>query len=118
MDVVPAHQGRGLAPLVVRAATAAILARGGEPFDACAATSSRSHRTALAAGFQPACSDASVTSAGAAVEQLNVNVDTTSCETGRESAHRDWPRQGRAASSLRSRFSRTACAPPIRRLSV
>jgi RimJ/RimL family protein N-acetyltransferase len=60
VDVVPAFQGRGLAPLVVRAATAAILARGAEPFYACAATNIRSHRTALAAGFLPVCSDATV----------------------------------------------------------
>jgi hypothetical protein len=39
----------------------AILARGAEPFYACAATNIRSYRAALAAGFLPVCSDATVT---------------------------------------------------------
>jgi RimJ/RimL family protein N-acetyltransferase len=56
VDVAPAHQGRGLAPLVVTATTRDILAEGATPYYACAVTNIRSQRTALASGFLPACS--------------------------------------------------------------
>lgn len=60
VDVVPAAQGRGLAPIVVAAAAHAILEAGETPLYACAATNIRSQRTALAAGFVPVGADAFV----------------------------------------------------------
>jgi hypothetical protein len=60
IDVLRSERGHGLAPLLVRAAAAAILARGETPFYGCGATNIRSQRTALAAGFVPVCSDANV----------------------------------------------------------
>jgi RimJ/RimL family protein N-acetyltransferase len=60
VDVVPAAQGRGLAPIVVAAAARAVLEEGGAPLYACAATNIRSQRTALAAGFVPIGADAFV----------------------------------------------------------
>jgi hypothetical protein len=61
VDVLHGYRGKGLAPIVVRAAAAAILARDQAPFYGCAATNIRSQRTALASGFLPVCSDAAVT---------------------------------------------------------
>ncbi len=60
IDVLRSQRGRGLAPVVVRAATAEIVRRGEVPFYACAATNIRSQRTALASGFLPVCSDAAI----------------------------------------------------------
>lgn len=60
VDVAPPAQGRGLAPIVVRAAARAILEAGETPLYACAATNVRSQRTALAAGFRPVGADAFV----------------------------------------------------------
>jgi hypothetical protein len=57
VDVIRPWRGSGLAPIVVRAAVAEILARGAVPFYGCAATNVRSHRTALAIGFLPVCSE-------------------------------------------------------------
>lgn len=60
VDVAPAHRGKGLAPIVVRALAREILDRGETPLYVCAPTNIRSQRTALASGFLPVGSDASV----------------------------------------------------------
>ena len=60
VDVVPAAQGRGLAPIVVQAAALAVIEAGEVPLYACAATNTRSQRRALASGFFPVGSDAAV----------------------------------------------------------
>lgn len=60
VDVLPAHQGRGLAPLVVTAAARQILEEGRVPLYGCAADNIRSQRTALASGFSPVYADAAV----------------------------------------------------------
>ncbi len=60
VDVLRAHRGRGLGKVVVAAAVREILDRGEVPMYGCEATNIRSQRTALAAGFLPAFSDASV----------------------------------------------------------
>jgi RimJ/RimL family protein N-acetyltransferase len=64
VDVVPASQGRGLAPIVVTAAAHAILELDAAPMYACAATNTRSQRTAIASGFLPVASDAFVSASG------------------------------------------------------
>lgn len=60
VDVVRAHRGKGFGELVVKAVTREILERGQTPIYFCSATNIRSNRTALASGFQPACSDGTV----------------------------------------------------------
>ncbi len=60
VDVLPAYQGRGLAPVVVTAAARQILADGRVPLYGCAADNIRSQRTALASGFLPVYADAAV----------------------------------------------------------
>jgi RimJ/RimL family protein N-acetyltransferase len=60
VDVLRTHRGRGLGTVVVTAAVREILSRGEVPMYGCDATNVRSQRTALAAGFLPAFSDASV----------------------------------------------------------
>ena len=60
VDVVPAHQGRGLAPIVVAAAARAILQDQRTPLYACSATNTRSQRTALTSGFLPIGADVSI----------------------------------------------------------
>ena len=64
LDVVRKHRGHDLSTIAVRAATRAIIDRGGIPLYVCAATNIRSHRTAESAGFAITCSDAFVTPAG------------------------------------------------------
>lgn len=64
IDVARAHRGRGLAPLVVSAATHAILDEGKTPYYACGVGNIRSQRTALASGFVPACGVAFIVEAG------------------------------------------------------
>jgi len=66
VDVAPAHRGKGLAPMVVCALAHEILDRGETPLYVCAPTNIRSQRTALASGFLPVGSDASVGVAAAA----------------------------------------------------
>lgn len=61
VDVAPEYRGRGFAARVVRAACVEILRRGGTPLYVCAADNIRSQRTALACGFLPVYSEASVT---------------------------------------------------------
>lgn len=60
VDVAPAYRGKGLAPVVVRSLAHEILERGETPLYVCAPTNIRSQRTALASGFMPVGSDASV----------------------------------------------------------
>jgi RimJ/RimL family protein N-acetyltransferase len=60
VDVARPYRGRGLGKVVVAAGAREILDRGEVPLYGCAATNIRSQRTALAAGFLPAFSDASV----------------------------------------------------------
>src|SRR5690606_19112534 len=60
IDVLPEHRGHGLAPIAVKAAVTAILDLGGTPYYVCAATNTRSQRTAMASGFVPVCAMAYV----------------------------------------------------------
>lgn len=60
VDVVRAHRGQGYGDLVVRAVTREVLERGQTPIYFCSASNIRSNRTALAAGYQPACCDGTV----------------------------------------------------------
>jgi hypothetical protein len=64
VDVHEKHRGRGLAPVVVAAAARAALDEDGTVFYSCAPTNIRSQRTALAAGFLPACAYALAYPAG------------------------------------------------------
>ena len=64
LDVVRKHRGHDLSTIAVRAATRAIIDRGGIPLYGCAPTNIRSHRTAESAGFAITCSDAFITPAG------------------------------------------------------
>ena len=60
VDVVRQHRGKGFGDLVVRAVTREILERGQTPVYFCAVSNIRSNRTALAAGYLPACSGGTV----------------------------------------------------------
>jgi GNAT superfamily N-acetyltransferase len=60
VDVARAYRGRGLGEAVVRAMAAEIEREGAYPTYYCAPTNVRSHRTALACGFVPVVSGASV----------------------------------------------------------
>lgn len=60
VDVVREHRGKGFGELVVSAVTREILERGQTPIYFCGVSNVRSNRTALSAGFQPACSDSTV----------------------------------------------------------
>jgi RimJ/RimL family protein N-acetyltransferase len=64
VDVAAAHRGRGLAPVAVRAVSAAILEESRTPFYVCEVSNVRSQRTALASGFLPTCSLALAMPAG------------------------------------------------------
>lgn len=60
VDVLPAHQGRGLGAAAVAAAVAEILRQEAVPFYGCSPTNIRSQRTALSVGFVPVCADATI----------------------------------------------------------
>jgi RimJ/RimL family protein N-acetyltransferase len=60
VDVLRPHRGRGLANVVVSAAARAILEEGNTPLYGCGADNTRSQRTALACGFIPVASDATI----------------------------------------------------------
>jgi RimJ/RimL family protein N-acetyltransferase len=60
VDVLRSHRGRGLANVVVAAAARAILEDGATPLHGCDASNIRSQRTALACGFIPVASDATI----------------------------------------------------------
>jgi RimJ/RimL family protein N-acetyltransferase len=60
VDVLPEHQQRGLAPVVVSAAARQILDDRRVPLYGCAADNIRSQRTALASGFLPVYADAAI----------------------------------------------------------
>ena len=68
VDVLPSHQGRGLAPIVVSATAHAIVDAGETPYYGCTVTNIRSQRTALASGFLPACSVAVAMPAGVGLD--------------------------------------------------
>lgn len=63
VDVARAHRGKGFGAHVVRALTRQLLDRGDTPLYVCSTPNIRSQRNALACGFLPVCSDASVTAA-------------------------------------------------------
>ena len=64
VDVKKTHRARGLASVVVSAATRAIVDQGKAPFYACEVTNVRSQRTALSSGFLPTLSLALAMPAG------------------------------------------------------
>jgi RimJ/RimL family protein N-acetyltransferase len=60
VDVLRDYRGHGLATIVVAAAARAILEDGATPLYGCDASNIRSQRTALACGFIPVASDATI----------------------------------------------------------
>lgn len=68
VDVAPTHRGRGLAPIVVSAVAADLLAEAKTPFYECEVRNVASQHTALASGFMPVCTVSVVMAAGMGLE--------------------------------------------------
>ena len=64
MDVRRDARGQGLAKVVVTAAIRSILEAGHVPYYSCGATNVRSHNNAIACGFRPVFTRATVSARG------------------------------------------------------